>query len=135
MKRLLLAMLMIGMAACSNSEEPVNLSSQVDALIANDEYVAAIELLEEQEETEEVLMLKETTYLNYGLYLEYRSEDAMRDRMNGALQQFAEVLKINPDNEKAYTEIEQILGVYSTFPNRQPDEAVLDELRALGFEI
>lgn len=135
MKRLLLAVLLIGMAACSSAEKTEDLSSKVDTLISNDEYVAALELLEDQEETEEVLTLKETAHLNYGLYLEYRSEDAMRDRMNGALQQFAEVLKINPDNEKAYTEVQQILGVYSTFPNRQPDEAVLDELRALGFEI
>ena len=28
--------------------------------------------------------------------------------MNGALRQYVEVLKINPDNEKAITEIEQI---------------------------
>jgi Flp pilus assembly protein TadD len=135
MKRLLFSMLILGLAACSSTEQPENLSSKVDALIANDQYETALELLDGQEETAEVLQLKEMTHLNYGMHLEYYSEQEMRVRMNSALMQFAEVLKINPDNEKAYSEVEQILGVYSTFPNRSPDEEVLEELRALGFEV
>lgn len=121
--------------SCSSSDTPVNLQSKVDAFISNDEYDRAISLLESQETSEEVQQLREIAHLNYGMFLEYRSEDEMRSRMNGALEQFAKVLQINPDNEKAISEIEQILAVYSTFPDRQPDEEVLDQLRELGFKI
>ena len=59
----------------------------------------------------------------------------MRDKINGALAQYVEVLKLNKNNEKAISEIEQILGIYSTFPDRGPDETILAELRNLGFNI
>lgn len=121
--------------SCGAPENPVNLRSKVDAFIANDEYDRALTLLQDQEESAEVKELLEMAHLNYGMFLEYRSEDEMRSRMNGALEQFAKVLQINPDNEKAISEIEQILAVYSTFPNRQPDEEVLKQLRELGFDV
>ncbi|MDZ7691676.1 MAG: hypothetical protein U5K69_11225 [Balneolaceae bacterium] len=62
--------------------------------------------------------LREKTYLNYGLYLEYRGPEgsSMRDRMTSALEQYIAVLKLNPKNEKARSEIEQIMGIYSTMP-------------------
>jgi tetratricopeptide (TPR) repeat protein len=121
--------------ACSSSDSPESVRSKVDAFIANDEYERALNLLESQESSQEVRDLMEMAHLNYGMFLEYRSEDEMRSRMNGALEQFTKVLRINPNNEKAISEIEQILGVYSTIPNRQPDEKVLAELRELGFKI
>jgi hypothetical protein len=59
----------------------------------------------------------------------------MRDKMNSALRQYIEVLKINPDNEKATSEIEQILDIYSSFPDRSPDADVLEALKQLGFNV
>ena len=105
--------------------------------IRDSQYSDALTLLESQEENEEVMTLKEKTHLNYGLFLEYRDSNVtnMRDKMNGALAQYVEVLKINPDNEKAVSEIEQILGIYSTFEDRKPDEKIAEELRKLGFEV
>ena len=130
-----------GLAACAETKkEDMNtksLAEKVDFFLENDQYADALTLLNSQEKSEEVMTLKEKTHLNYGLFLEYRDSNVtnMRDKMNGALAQYVEVLKINPDNEKAVSEIEQILGIYSTFENRKPDEDVAEELRKLGFEV
>lgn len=139
MKRILIALLVIGASACSQSQEQTsqNLAMQIDALIEKDMYADALNTLEGIEASEEVATLKEKVHLNYGLYLEYRDSNTtnMRDKMNGALAQYVEVLKLNPDNEKAISEIEQILGIYSTFPDRSPDESIVQELQTLGFEV
>ena len=83
------------------------------------------------------MKLKEMTHLNYGLFLEYRDSNVtnMRDKMNNALREYVKVLRINPNNEKAITEIEQILGIYATFGNRTPDEDVTSDLKELGFSL
>ncbi|MFA5669758.1 MAG: hypothetical protein WC967_10975 [Balneolaceae bacterium] len=137
MKKLLLLALSVGFLACSQNKapEPKNLEQQIDAFIKADQYTDALTLLSTKEETPEVLKLKEATYLNYGLFLEYRDSNItnMRDKMNSALKQYVEVLKLNVQNQKAITEIDQIMGIYSTFPNRTPDEDVMKELKALGF--
>jgi hypothetical protein len=141
MKKIFVLLLIVGLTACADSKKTdlntKSLSEKVDFFLENDQYTDALTLLEPIEETEEVKMLKEKTHLNYGLYLEYRDSNVtnMRDKMNGALAEYVKVLKINPDNEKAVSEIEQILGIYSTFENRKPDEAVSKDLRDLGFEI
>ena len=140
MKKLFFICLLAGFIACGKQQstpQPKSLNEQVTAFIQADEYDDAFALLQRQDESEEVLLLKEKTHLNYGLFLVYKDADvtSMRDRMNGALRQFIQVLKINPENEKAVSEIDQILGIYSTFPNRQPEEDVLSELRELGFDV
>lgn len=138
MKSLSFILLLFITLACSQSEvTPSSLPEQIDALIQADNYTDALSILEDKEETEEVLLLKEKTHLNYGLYLVYRDADvsSMRDKMNAGLRQYIEVLKINLENEKAMSEIEQILGIYSTFPDRSPEEDVLNDLRELGFNI
>ncbi len=125
--------------SCSSST-PEDLSGEIDRLIAEEEYSRAIELLENAEDGEEneadLPELKEKTYLNYGLYLEYRGpeESSMRDRMTSALEQFIKVLEINPENEKARTEIQQIMGIYETMPDRSPGDEILKDLQALGVE-
>ncbi len=138
MKKLLLLILSVGFLACSQEKAPTtkNLAEQIDAFIEADQYMDALTLLSAKEETPEVLKLKEKTHLNYGLFLEYRDSNTtnMRDKMNSALLQYVEVLKLNVENEKAISEIDQIMGIYSTFPNRTPDEEVMKELKALGFE-
>ena len=138
MKRIACALILLLTIACAQEQEkPQNLSTQIDALIEKDMYSDALIILEGQEPSDEVNTMKEKVYLNYGLFLEYRDSNVtnMRDKMNGALAQYVEVLKLNKDNEKAITEIEQILGIYSTFPDRSPDEAIMAELKELGFQI
>ncbi|SMO35954.1 hypothetical protein [Fodinibius sediminis] len=131
----LLSMLFV---ACSGST-PENLSEEVDQLLADDSYQEAIQLLENanaEETAEDLAELKEKTYLNYGLYLEYRGpeDSSMRDRMTSALEQYIKVLEINPDNQKARSEIKQIMGIYQTMPDRSPGEEILQDLEALGIE-
>ena len=58
----------------------------------------------------------------------------MRDRMTSALEQYIKVLNINPENQKARSEIKQIMGIYDTMPNRSPDEEIMNDLRELGFD-
>lgn len=144
MKKLFIIAVIVSFTACSQNEESqsnteiaesASLTERIDVLLDNDQYIEAVEILKNEEDSEEVLLLREKTYLNFGLYLEYRDSNVtnMRDKMNGALRQYIQVLRINPDNEKAITEIEQILGIYSTFPDRSPDPDIMAELEELGF--
>lgn len=146
MQRLFILFVLLTFVACSQSEKQETTSTttsgsiadQVETMLDNRAYEDALELLAGEEESPEILKLKEKTHLNYGLYLEYdnsNTEMTMRDKMTGAMYQYIEVLKLNRDNEKAITEVEQILGIYSTFPNRQPDPKVMEELRNLGFNV
>ncbi|MDC3136675.1 hypothetical protein OBA44_03805 [Bacteroidota bacterium] len=132
------------MYCSSNSEEQnstlsstVDIALQIDKLVAEDKYTEALELLEGQPDSPEILTLKEMTHLNYGLFLEYRDANVtnMRDKMNNALREYVKVLRINPDNEKALSEIEQILGIYATFGNRAPAEDVVADLEEFGFTL
>ena len=132
------------MSCSSSSEEQnstlsstVDIALQIDKLVAEDKYTEALELLEGQPDSPEILTLKEMTHLNYGLFLEYRDANMtnMRDKMNNALREYVKVLRINPDNEKALSEIEQILGIYATFANRAPAEDVVADLEEFGFTL
>ena len=132
------------MSCSSNSEEQnstlsstVDIALQIDKLVAEDKYTEALELLEGQPDSPEILTLKEMTHLNYGLFLEYRDANVtnMRNKMNNALREYVKVLRINPDNEKALSEIEQILGIYATFGNRAPAEDVVADLEEFGFTL
>jgi len=133
-----LILLSVLFISCSSST-PENISERVDQYIAEDNYEAALELLNNAnpDQTDaDIAKLKEKTHLNYGLYLEYRGpeDSSMRDRMTSALEQFIEVLNINPDNEKARSEIQQIMGIYETMPDRSPGESIMEDLRELGFD-
>ena len=124
--------------SCSSST-PEDIGKRVDQLIAEDNYQKAIELVENADPATvdtDLSKLKEKTYLNYGLYLEYRGpeDSSMRDRMTSALEQFVKVLNINPQNQKARSEVEQIMGIYSTMPDKSPGEEILADLRELGFD-
>ena len=148
-KRLLsilgISVLSISFMSCSSSSEEqnstlsstVDIALQIDKLVAEDKYTEALELLEGQPDSPEILTLKEMTHLNYGLFLEYRDANVtnMRDKMNNALREYVKVLRINPDNEKAISEIEQILGIYATFGNRAPAEDVVADLEEFGFTL
>ena len=121
------------------TEQPENLPRRVDQLIAEDKYERALELIENADTSQtdaDLARLREKAHLNYGIYLEYRGpeESSMRDRMTGALQQYIEVLKINRENQKAQSEIKQIMGIYATMPGRSPGEDIIEQLNELGFE-
>lgn len=132
---ILIATLFIG---CSNGT-PENLPKRVDDLIAKDKYEQALTLINDanpKETKANLAKLKEKTHLNYGLYLELRGPEgsSMRDRMTSALKHFIEVLRINPENQKARSEIRRIMGVYSTMPDKSPGKEIMSDLRELGFD-
>jgi len=118
-----------------NRQVPESLSEKIDFFIEQDEYEKALTTLEEQAPSEQTDKLREKTHLNYGIHLIYQSvPENMRENANNALRQFIEVLKINPNNEKAISEIDQIMSIYATFPDRSPREDILEDLRRLGFD-
>ena len=121
----------------SDATSIIDIAPQIDELVAEDNYTEALELLEGIPESPEILTLKEMTHLNYGLFLEYRDANItnMRDKMNNALREYVKVLRINPDNEKAISEIEQILAIYATFGNRAPADDVVEDLKEFGFKL
>lgn len=117
---------------------PENLTERIDQLIAEDNYEQALNLLNDADpaKTEaDIDRLKEKTYLNYGIYLEYRGPEGstMRDRMTSALEQYIAVLRINPENQKARSEIDQIMNIYSTMPDKSPGQEIVSQLNELGF--
>jgi len=129
------AVLFVG---CSN-ETPKNLSKKVDQFISEDNYAQALDMLNNADASKtkaDISQLKEKTHLNYGLYLEYRGpkKSSMRNRMTSALRQYIAVLKINSSNQKARSEIKQIMGVYNTMPNKSPGDDIISELNNLGFD-
>lgn len=114
----------------------MTVEEQVNILIEQDEYETALDILASEDQDDPMVnQLREKTHLNYGLHsMNTFDADQMRTRMNNALVQFTEVLKINPQNSVAREQIEQIMGVYSTLPDRSPDETVLEGLREVGYD-
>ena len=138
---LLITALAMFATSCANDEtaelDPnMSLYDQIELLIEQDEYESALSVLEEEDrEDPEVQRLLEKTHLNYGLNsMNTFDESEMRSRMNNALVQFTEVLRINPNNSVAQEQIDQIMGVYATIPDRSPDEDVLEGLREVGMD-
>lgn len=126
--------------SCGQSDnESVNqnlpLGEQIDLLIENDDYETALNLLDDEDRNNpEIITLLEKTHLNYGLYsMNTFDQTEMRTRMNNALLQFTEVLRLNPENTFARDQIEQIMSIYATIPNREPEPEVLEGLRDVGF--
>ncbi len=138
MKYALSIIALLFVVSCS-SQNPEDLSKRVDQLIAEDNYEQALTLISQADpETTDADLetLKEKTHLNYGIYLEYRGPEgtSMRDRMTSALEQYIAVLNINPENEKARSEIEQIMSIYNTMPDKSPGEEIISQLNELGFD-
>jgi tetratricopeptide (TPR) repeat protein len=125
--------------ACNSDEIPEfnSLDEKIDYLIEQNRYEDALnELQNEDSENPEIRVLLEKTHLNYGLHnMNTFDETEMRTRMNEALRQFTEVLRINPANEVAQNQISQILQIYDTIPDRQPEDDVIAGLREVGFNI
>jgi hypothetical protein len=133
--------ILIFFSACSSDtpevvDENLPLPQKIDRLIETNEYETALSLLSsEDREDPEIKLLLEKTHLNYGLHsMNTFDQTEMRTRMNNALSQFTEVLRINPQNSVARDQIEQIMAIYATIPNRQPEPEVLEGLREVGFD-
>lgn len=120
----------VDMAAPSGTME-----EKVDTWIANNDYDAALEWLGTQDEADpDVKRQLEKVWLNYGYHSMRVFDPAeMRTQMNWALTCFAEVLTLNDQNEAARGQIDQILGVYATMPDRGPDPDVMDRLAPFGY--
>ncbi len=130
--------MLIALSACSGDRiEYDNLNEKIDYLIEDNRYETALDILEEEDPDDpDIRTLLEKTHLNYGLHsMNTFDETEMRTRMNNALRQFTEVLRINPENDVAQNQIEQILQIYDTIPDRQPEEDVIAGLREIGFNI
>lgn len=129
------------MISCRQSEpevtdENLSLPEKIDQLIQMNEYETALSLLEDEDrEDETIQQLLEKTHLNYGLHsMNTFDQTEMRTRMNNALTQFTEVLYINPQNDVARNNINQILAIYKTIPDRDPEPEVLEGLREVGID-
>ena len=121
-------------AAEQNLDMP--LDDRINLLIEQNEYETALDVLSERDMGDpDIAQLKEKVHLNYGLYsMNTFDQTEMRTRMNNALSQFTEVLRINPENTVAREQIQQILDIYATIPNRSPEEDVMEGLREVGFD-
>ncbi len=139
MRFILFSFLVFGLiTACSQSEseKAMTVQQQVDKLIEEAKFEEAMTVLDGKPESPEVTSLKEKVHLQHGIHLIYNSDPSqMRENANNALREFIAVLEINPENEKAKAEIDQILGIYRTFPDRQPADDVIEKLKELGFQI
>ena len=141
-QRFYILVLLAGLLACAKTESantpeaaaiPTALPEKIDFFIENDRYEEALSALENEPVNEETLQLREKAHLNYGIHTVYQADPStMRENANKGLRQFIKVLDINRDNEKAISEIENIMSIYASL-NRSPEESVLEELRRLGF--
>lgn len=135
------SLLLLFLISCGESEpevvdENAPLPEKIDQLIQANEYESALSLLEDEDSADPtVQQLLEKTHLNYALHsMNTFDQTEMRTRMNRALTQFTEVLRINPENEVARTNINQILSIYKTMPDRDPEPEVVEGLREVGIE-
>jgi hypothetical protein len=139
--KLSIPLLLLLLISCGESEpdvvdENAPLPQKIDQLIQANEYESALSMLNEEDpEDPTIQQLLEKTHLNYGLHsMNTFDQTEMRTRMNRALTQFTEVLRINPENEVARNNINQILSIYKTIPDRDPEQDVLEGLSEVGIE-
>lgn len=137
--RITLFIILTAFVVSCSSEEGQNENMQQPAMEQSAEqqtpdFESRIAELKSKDQTEETLAELEQAHLDYGIYLIYNSDPSqMRENANKALTEFIAVLEINPENEKAMAEIDQIMGIYASFPDRSPDEEIVEKLRELGF--
>jgi len=131
-------LLVITMISCTGATEnqPTTVEDQVAALVSEKKFEDAIRLLKSADTNEpSIQSLLAKTHLDYGIYIEYDDNSLeMRDKMTSALRQYIEVLKIEPENEKARAEIDQIVAIYLTMPGRTLPVDILTELRERGLD-
>jgi hypothetical protein len=76
-------------------------------------------------------------YLRHGMYELYNGpvSGKMREAVTESLHDFINVLKMDPGNKKARAEINQILDIYKTMPNKSVAKEVVPDLQKLGFQV
>ncbi len=76
-------------------------------------------------------------YLKHGIwnmyYSPYTATPKMRIAVTAALKDFIHVLQIDPGNQEAARQINQIIDVYKTMPDKSVPEEVVPQLKKLGF--
>jgi len=117
-------------------KQPESIEQSVAALIEKNNYDQALDLLNKQDTTKaEIISLLVDTHYKYGIYLEYYEKtQTMRDKMTSALRQYIAALKLNPTHEGSIAEIQQIISIYKTFPDRTLPADIHRELSSLGLD-
>ena len=96
---------------------------QVQFLVDNNRFEEALEILRAEEGSDPQMQaaLRDTHFL-YGEWLMYHAETVeMNVRMPRALEHFRRVLELEPENEAAQANIEQIEGVYRSMGRPVPE--------------
>lgn len=134
LRPLLLCLILLPLTvSCGEKGDDQPLNVQIDQLIDENRYEEALERVDHGE-SENPDLLREKIHLNYGLHLMTTfDESEMRTRMNEAMRQFINVIRINPENQMAREQINQILMVYDTMPDREPEPDVTESLNELGW--
>jgi len=98
-----------------------------------DEVVPALEKQNDPKSKQELVQL----YLKHGIwnmyYGPYTATAKMRLAVTVALKDFIRVLELDPHNQEATRQINQIIDVYKTMPNKSVPEEVVPDLKKLGF--
>ncbi|HKJ31527.1 MAG TPA: hypothetical protein VKA34_06845 [Balneolales bacterium] len=76
-------------------------------------------------------------YLRHGMYKLYNGpvKGNMHEAVTESLQDFINVLNMEPHNKKARAEINQILKIYKTMPNKSVAKELVPKLQKLGFQV
>ena len=111
----------VALAGCQSEDSTDNspyssasLADQVEHYNQNEEYEEALQLLRQSDgDPEEITQMQETVHLNYALYLTHeRAMEDMTHYIPKALRHFRRVLEINPDNQQAQEQRDQIEQIY-----------------------
>lgn len=121
----------IFVTACGNESpennpseaDPENLAEHVESLNQNDEFEEALDLLREaDQEDPQIQEMLETVHLNYALHLTHvKGMEDMREYMPMALRHYRRVLELNPDNDRAQQEKQQIVEIYQQLGRDVPE--------------
>ncbi len=125
---LVMAVSVVMLAGCGNAEDapeadaPSTLEGQIQALVDDNNYEEALELLRTEDESEtSVMVLLRDTHLLYGNWLMYHADEIhMTERMPRALAQFRRVLQIDPQNSQARANKQQIVEIYHSMGRDVP---------------
>lgn len=133
-----LVMLLFMTSHCDSTtpSNPQSLEQSVATLIEANNFEEALDLLNKEDSTKpEIVSLFVDTHYKYGIYLEYYEKtQTMRDKMTSALRQYILALKLDPTHEGSIAEIQQIISIYKTFPDRTLPADIHRELSALGLD-
>lgn len=106
--------------------ESLSLSDRVQFYIEHSLYTDALNTLRGLDENDpEIRNLKVAAHMTYALELTYGSLTEQRTRMPEALRQYRRVLQLDPENERAKVEIEQIESIYRSL-NREIPQGVAE---------